>query len=178
MALASIFETTRLILRPPMIEDAEAMFENWCNDPEVTRYMVWAPHRSVDDTKEFIRMALEGELPGAEQVWLITLKEDRTPIGTIGARIADFKANLGFALSRRFWGQGIMTEAAKQIVDSLWQDPEIFRIQAVCDPQNFGSASVLQKIGLELEGTLKAYIRLPAFPERPCDCLSFAAARP
>ena len=41
-------ETERLILRPFVLNDAEAMFHTWANDPEVTKYLTWNPHESVD----------------------------------------------------------------------------------------------------------------------------------
>lgn len=43
-----MLETERLILRRFVAEDAEAMFRNWVNDPEVTRYLTWQPHGSIE----------------------------------------------------------------------------------------------------------------------------------
>ena len=45
-----IIETERLILRRFTIEDAEDMFNGWCNDPEVTRFLTWPPHDNVEVT--------------------------------------------------------------------------------------------------------------------------------
>ena len=41
-------ETPRLILRPFVLEDAPAMYRNWANDPEVTRFLTWPTHQSPE----------------------------------------------------------------------------------------------------------------------------------
>ena len=47
-------ETDRLILRRFRSEDAEDMYENWASDPEVTRFLTWPTHSSVDVTKAIL----------------------------------------------------------------------------------------------------------------------------
>ena len=47
-------ETKRLVLRPYVIEDADAMFRNWANDPQVTKYLSWEPHKDVEETKQIL----------------------------------------------------------------------------------------------------------------------------
>ena len=47
-------ETKRLVLRPYVIEDADAMFRNWANDPQVTKYLTWEPHKDVEETKQIL----------------------------------------------------------------------------------------------------------------------------
>ena len=44
-------ETHRLILRPFRMEDAEDMFGNWTSDPEVTRFLTWPTHSSIEATR-------------------------------------------------------------------------------------------------------------------------------
>ncbi len=48
-------ETKRLILRKLVMEDAEKMFENWTNDEQVTQYLTWLPHRTIEVTREILR---------------------------------------------------------------------------------------------------------------------------
>ena len=47
-------ETKRLVLRPYVIEDADAMFRNWANDPQVTKYLSWEPHKDVEEIKQIL----------------------------------------------------------------------------------------------------------------------------
>ena len=57
-------ETERLILRKFSPDDAGAMFNNWANDPEVTRYLTWQPHVSPETTRELLtRWAEEAKDP-------------------------------------------------------------------------------------------------------------------
>ena len=45
-------ETKRLILRPFTIDDAGEMFCGWASDPEVTKYLTWNTHKSIEETKK------------------------------------------------------------------------------------------------------------------------------
>lgn len=47
-------KTTRLLLRPFCLSDAQAMFDNWANDAEVTKFMMWEPHASVEVTQSIL----------------------------------------------------------------------------------------------------------------------------
>ena len=47
-------ETERLILRRFTVEDAGDMYKNWASDPEVTKYLTWPPHESVEFTKSLL----------------------------------------------------------------------------------------------------------------------------
>ena len=84
-----ILETPRLTLRPFRVEDAEDMFNNWASDPEVTRFLTWPAHKSVDIT----RMLLEDWTTRYEDKsyfqWAIVLKESESVIGSIA--VVDFK---------------------------------------------------------------------------------------
>ena len=52
-------ETSRLILRKAQVEDAEAMFRNWANDPEVTKFLTWPTHGNVEITKKLLASWVE-----------------------------------------------------------------------------------------------------------------------
>ncbi len=65
-----LFTTERLTLRPPRPADAEAIFRAYATDPEVTRYLTWAPHRTVEETRQFVERCraggtLAGNTPGS-----------------------------------------------------------------------------------------------------------------
>lgn len=51
-------ETERLILRRFTLDDADAMYRNWVSDDEVTKYLTWPAHSSVDITKWFLLIGL------------------------------------------------------------------------------------------------------------------------
>ena len=151
-------ETHRLILRPFRTEDAEDMFENWASDPEVTRFLTWPAHRSVDVT----RMILDNWIPkyadGGFFNWAIEWKENGRVIGNISVVrfIEELEtADIGYCMGRAYWGRGIMPEALRAVTDFLFDTVGINRITACHDLNNPKSGRVMQKAGLKFEGILR-----------------------
>ena len=93
------FHTQRLLLRPVTLDDAEAIFTAYAQDPEVTRYVIWSPHRHLGDTREFLQRCLDRREAGTEFTWAICLP-DGTLIGTFALRIDGHKANTGYGIAR------------------------------------------------------------------------------
>jgi [ribosomal protein S5]-alanine N-acetyltransferase len=169
--------TERLILRPPCGEDARVMFERWTQDPEVTRYLPWRPHASVAQTEAFVQGSIAAFAEGRRLPFVITLRQDEPPIGMIELRLNAFSADFGYVLARSFWGRGYMTEAARTLVYHTLARPSIWRIWAVCDVDNPASARVLEKAGLQREGTLRRYIIHPSVSPEPRDVHLYARVR-
>ena len=94
------------------MEDSEDMFYGWANDPEVTKYMTWNPHKTVEETKQILSMWIkEYENPDCYK-FAIVLKENNKLIG--GIDVVDYEngiPEIGYCLSKKYWGRGIMTEA-------------------------------------------------------------------
>src|SRR5690606_5100509 len=78
--------TRRLRLRRPQMVDAPEIFERWTRDPDVTRYLVWTPHRDVTQAEDHIRRCIATWESGEAFVWLIETRADRSLIGSIAAR--------------------------------------------------------------------------------------------
>lgn len=128
-----IFETQRLRLRRPVMEDAEAIFLQYAQDPEVTKYLTWRPHRSVETVREFLGICLTELKEGRWVQWVIMAKEDSQLLGMIGFKVDGHKAELGYALAKPYWGRGYMTEAARAVVKWALEQKGIYRVWAVCD---------------------------------------------
>lgn len=171
-------ELDRLILRPPAEADAPAIYRNWASDPEVTRYLVWAPHSSVEDTLAFVRFVEGSWRNGSEHTWLICHRIDGGPIGSISLRKAGTRAGLGYALARAQWGQGLMVEAARKVVALALADPAIREVGAFCDVENTASARVLEKLGMTRQELLKRWLVHPTISPEPRDCYFYALERP
>ena len=171
-------ETERLLLRWQRESDAAEMFARYTSDPEVTRYLTWGPHRSVDETVAFLRQR-ESELPpGHTFNWLIFPRAGGPLIGSIGCRRVDgHVVQFGYCLARDCWGQGYATEAAQAMVRVWLEEPAIWRVQAFCDLVNVASSRVLEKAGLTREGTLRKYIMTPNLSDVPCDVHCYARVR-
>ena len=83
-------ETHRLLLRRFEVKDAQAMFENWASDPEVTRYLTWPPHENVEVTQGLLQNWVH-QYDGADYYsWAIVSKEHGShPIGSIAVVARD-----------------------------------------------------------------------------------------
>lgn len=152
------FETERLLLRKISVNDAEAMYNNWASDDIVTKYVTWPTHQSVEDTKSLLKMwEAEYEIDNCYR-WVIELKNEKKAIGTIDVvRIDEGNetAEIGYCISREYWNKGIVTEAAKKVVDYLLKEVGFYRIEAQHHLDNPASGKVMQKVGMKYEGVVR-----------------------
>ncbi len=151
-------ETHRLILRPFRMEDAEDMYANWASDPEVTRYLTWPAHGSVDVTRRVLEDWIPRYGDGGYFHWAIEWKETGIAIGSIAAMKLDEEtesAEIGYCLSRAFWGRGIMPEALRAVMDFLFDTVGLNRIASYHDANNPKSGRVMVKAGMKKEGILR-----------------------
>jgi RimJ/RimL family protein N-acetyltransferase len=170
------FTTARLVLRKPRVEDASLIFATYAQDPDVTRYLTFLPHRNLNETHEAIARFLEAWRSGKSYCWLIFRRDQEELIGAIAAR-PDQGINLGYLLARPFWGQGFMNEALSAIVEWAFSVPSVFRVWAVCDLENNASARLLEKNGFRQEGVLRRWSLHPNVSDLPRDCYSYAKTR-
>jgi RimJ/RimL family protein N-acetyltransferase len=170
-------ETTRLVLRRPVIDDAPAIFDGYARDPDVVRYLMWHPHGSIVDTTNFLVTVAQRLRQEKEQSWAITLKGDNQLIGMVAVRPNGFKHDIGYVLARSHWGRGIMPEAARAVVDLSLSDPQVRRVWAVCDVDNKASARVMEKVGMTYEGVLRRWVIHPNIGSAPRDALCYALVR-
>ncbi len=148
-------ETDRLILRKFTPEDAEDMYENWASDPEVTKYLTWPVHTSVDVTKKLLEIWVQRYRDDNSYNWAIEYKETGRVIGNISVvklNEAVESADMGYCMSRALWGRGIMPEALKAVIAFLFDEVGLNRIAACHDPGNSKSGRVMEKAGMKLEG--------------------------
>lgn len=151
--------TERLILRRYTVEDAESMYNNWASDDEVTKYLTWPTHTSVEVTKTVLAAWIKQYKKHDYYHWGIVLKETDELIGDIAVVRINEKtktAMLGYCMGSKWWGRGIMPEAGKTVVKYLFEEIGCNRIEAAYDKNNPKSGRVMQKIGMQYEGTLRA----------------------
>src|SRR5262245_5082138 len=151
------WETARLRARAATRADAPALYEHYARDPVVARYMTWRPHRELDETSAFLEGAEAGWREGSAFLWTLWLRSDGAFAGVIEARVRPPSVDLGYALSRRLWRQGLMSEALDFVVRWALAQPEIFRVWATCDVENAASAGVLERVGMRREGILRRH---------------------
>jgi RimJ/RimL family protein N-acetyltransferase len=159
------------------MEDASAIFEGYAQDPDVTRYMTWKPYKNIRETKTFIKACQELWKTGKDFAYSIILRENDKLIGMIALHPLKLKIEVGYGLARPFWGKGYMTEALRAVIDWALAQPDIFRVQAFCDVDNFGSARVMEKAGMEREGTLRRYVLHPNISDEPREVYLYAVVK-
>ena len=152
-------ETDRLILRRFRSEDAEDMYANWASDPEVTRFLTWPTHSSVDVTKAILSDWIPRYEDGGYFNWAMEYKDTGKVIGNISVvRLIESidAAEMGYCMSRAYWGQGLMPEALRAVMDYLFDVVGLNRVAACHDANNPKSGRVMEKAGMKLEGILRA----------------------
>ena len=171
------FETARLLLRPVTVGDIDAIFDSYAQDEEVARYLIWRPHRSRSETQAYVNrcIATPSEV---ERTYMRVSRDDNVVRGAFALRQrAPHRLDCGYVLARRSWRQGLMIEVLTEV--SVWalRQPSVFRIGAVCDVENIGSARVLERSGFVREGLLRRWLLHPNISDEPRDCYSYARVR-
>lgn len=150
-------ETERLILRKMRKDDAHDLFE-YASDPDVSRYTLWDAHRSLQDSQRFLEAVIAQYKSKDVTNWGIEHKADRKLIGTCGFvywNLDHRRAEIGYALSKSYWNQGLMSEAAYAVLQYGFKTMQLNRLEARCNLENIGSERVMQKIGMTYEGTIR-----------------------
>jgi len=151
-------ETKRLILRRITADDAPAMYQNWASDPDVTRYLVWPTHASVEVTSGVVADWVAQYAKQNFYQWVIELKDTGEIIGTIGAvaQNDDIEmVHIGYCIGSRWWRKGYTSEALAELVRFFFTQVGVNRIESRHDPRNPNSGKVMEKCGLRYEGTLR-----------------------
>ncbi|WP_207952325.1 GNAT family N-acetyltransferase [Paenibacillus turpanensis] len=154
-----VLETERMRLRKIVVEDARDLFA-YCSDEEVSRYTTWDTHQTIEHSLGFIRYIRQ--LYGTKQVapWGIEDKRTNRLIGTVGFvywHPSHSRAELGYALARPYWNQGVGTEVVRRTILFGFEQMKLVRLEARCHPDNIASFRVMEKAGMSYEGILRKH---------------------
>lgn len=166
-------EGARVVLRPPVLDDADALFERIAGDPDVTRFLLWPTHSDVVETR---RVLMDRVISGQkERTWAITLRRDAAVVGLISCRRpVRYSVEVGYCLGRQWWDMGLMFEALNLVLSDLANDPVVYRVWATCHVDNSRSARLMQRAGFALEGRLRRHAIYPTMGPEPRDSLLYA----
>jgi ribosomal-protein-alanine N-acetyltransferase len=161
-----ILETEHLILRPITLADAEDIFA-YAQDPEVSRFLPWNAHQTLDDSLEIIHKWLKAYAENRPAPWGIVDKKSHKIIGTIVAdqhHVESVDGSclcLGYCLSKDFWGRGFMPEAVQKIIEYLFHQTTVKEVVAFVRTDNPQSQRVCEKSGMHKDpnGTKREYIK-------------------
>ena len=143
-----MLETKRLILRPWREEDAESLYA-YAKDPAVGLPAGWPPHTSVENSREIIRNVLS-----APETYAVCLKDGK-PISSVGLKLKDYtdmtdredECELGYWLGKPFWGQGLIPEAARELLRYAFESLNMRAVWCGYYEGNERSHRVQQKLG-------------------------------
>lgn len=164
-------ETKRLLLRPFKPEDAEGLYA-YAKNPNVGPHAGWKPHADVEESRQIIR-----DLFMVNQAWAVVYKDTDTLIGSIALepdkRRPDVASKeLGYSLAEEFWGQGLMTEAAREVIRFGFEEMGLEVIAICTSPTNERSARVIEKCGFHYEGTERCCYKIYDGSMRSSRCYS------
>ncbi|MBA2678871.1 MAG: GNAT family N-acetyltransferase [Ktedonobacteraceae bacterium] len=149
--------TGRLLLRQIRPDDVKALFAI-LSDEETMKYYGSAPHRSLDESSEEIKDALDHYAQRESLRWAITLRGEDTFLGSCTLFHFDegyHRGEIGYELHRDFWGQGITSEAVAAVLTYSFSELELHRVEALIDIANERSKGLLLKLGFTYEGYLR-----------------------
>lgn len=143
--------TEHLRLRKLRASDVNYYYNRVGSSEAVTRYMLWQPHQSLQESRESIEKVLKKYADGNAYIWAIALAEDDTIIGRIDLlRFDEEQSSCSFAymLGKEFWGQGFGTESLKAVFKFAFEKMEMQSIVADHMSANVASGKVMQKAGM------------------------------
>lgn len=162
-----ILETERLILRRWKESDAEDLYI-YASNPDVGPIAGWPPHQSVEESLDVIKNVLNGK-----EAYAICLKEDGKAIGAIELKLnghtdmteRDDECELGYWLGKLFWGQGFMTEAAREILRHAFEDICMSKVWCGYYEGNAKSKHAQEKVGFKYQWTTEG-VDVPLMHEK------------
>lgn len=147
--------TDRLVLRPFKMNDATQMYNNWASNTNVTQFLSWKPHPSIDSVEKSISKRLSKYSSPDFFDWGIELSISGALIGSITVTHYDKCAGvmeIGYAIGESWWFNGYTSEALSSVVKYLFENTTAMKIEGFHDPMNSNSGRVLEKSGFKYEG--------------------------
>jgi RimJ/RimL family protein N-acetyltransferase len=152
--MSAILETPRLLLRHLNMNDLEQLHTLY-QDLEIRKYFPEGV-LSYQDTKEELEWHMNGHPQYPELgLWATIDKESGKFIGRCGLLPWEIDGKLeveiAYLLDKKFWHQGLATEAARGIVGYGFETLNLTRLICLIDPDNVASQRVAERIGMKLE---------------------------
>jgi [ribosomal protein S5]-alanine N-acetyltransferase len=166
-------ETNRPVLRKPALADAEAVFARYASDPDVTKFMGWRRHESVEETRAFLAFSDAEWERWPAGPYLIEAAADGQLLGATGLKFqTPTTAVTGYVLAQDAWGYGYATEALRAMV-TVAMDVGVHQLSATCHSENLASARVLEKGGF-VRAKLPGLAEFPNLsPGQALECLVY-----
>lgn len=156
--------TDRLVVREFALSDREGLMA-FVRDQDALKYMMFSMKDGAE-LDSFLTMALAGAVDPARFEYHCAIALRERPdicigcVSLMGSALTPDSAEIGYFLAREFWGRGLTIEAARALVNWGFTKLKLHRVWGKCDTLNPGSARVLEKLGMQLEGTTREHVWL------------------
>ena len=150
-------EASRLLLREVKEQDYNDIYEIY-SDEDAVRYQQIKPMDSIEQAQKSVNSFLNGYKNKMFIRWCIADRNNDKVVGLITLHTFDnwnSKAEVGYMLNKKYWNQGIMSEAAQKVIEYAFEVIELHRIEASIHPENIASNKLTMKLGLQKEGLKK-----------------------
>lgn len=151
----------RFYLREFSIDDWQDV-HNYASQVIVSQFQAWGPN-TTEESLAFVKEAIEdaSQLPRIRYAFAVVINESVIGAGELFIRDQINRiGEIGYVIHPAYWGQGIATELSSLLINYGFDVLELHRIIATCDPRNFASVKVLEKIGMVIEGRMREHILL------------------
>ena len=175
MKAPEVIESSRLLFRRPAVADAEEIFSRYASDPEVTRFMSFRRHESLQETRQFLSWSDAEWERWPAGPYLIRSRQDNVRVGSTGLSFeTPHSAMTGYLFARDSWGMGYASEALRTMAATA-ASLGVRRLYALCHTGHEGSRRVLEKGGFLREGILRMYMEFPNLAAgEPADVLCYS----
>lgn len=148
-----IIETRRLIIRPWKKEDLDDFYE-YASVNGVGQRAGWNPHKSKEESQEILNLFIEHKITFA-----LELKRNKKVVGSIGLERIEIDLGepytslwgreIGYVLSKEYWGQGLMPEAVMNVMEYCYKELNCEFLQCSHAFGNEQSKRVIEKAGFQ-----------------------------
>jgi len=161
-----VLKTKRLVLRPYRADDRDDIFD-YASSEDVAKYVLWPGHKTLEDSQKFLDFIAASTRNEIGKLFLVfAIELNGNVIGSVDYKnVFPHSAQIDYALGRKYWGQGYMSEAAACLRDwGFATFPQVIRLQSYCDIRNVGSSRVMEKVGMLREGIRRKYMLVKGEP--------------
>ena len=147
----------RLLLRAFAETDAEDIFA-WAGDARVTKFLSFRPHESLAETKQVLAGWISEYANEDHYSWAIEF--DGKVIGRIHTNYVSRRhkrCEIGCHVGYDYWNMGLVSEALRCVLDYFFSQDIFNRVEAIYEPENPASGRVMEKCGMQCEGTLRQF---------------------
>ena len=175
MAKPIKLKTRRLLLRPFELRDARDVYE-YAKNPDWAVYLPLPSPYTYRDAEEYVARSLLVSWD-TDPIFAVTLNDN--VVGSVDIRVdtRNSAAEIGYAVGREHWGQGIMAEAASAAIDWAFREFDLARISARADLDNRQSWMVMEKLGMQREGITRSSGPSVRDPNTRDDTVTYAILR-